>query len=101
MSALFRPLVQSLPIAFLFLAAAALPAARAQSLHPHLPVTDGQVLAIASSGNTVYLGGSFNHMGPASGSACAVDPVTGLPLGLPKILGAVNAIAPDGAGGWF
>ncbi len=64
--------------------------------------TNGTVLALAASGNTVYLGGTFSIVGPATGSGTVVSPVTAEPLGTsPEIAGTVNAVVSDGAGGWF
>src|SRR5580765_8528935 len=82
------------------LALAALPAA-SQTVRPDFPLTDGTVLAIAQVGNTVYIGGTFSYVGPASGACAPLDKDTGAPLALPKVSGTVNAALPDGAGGWF
>ena len=81
----------------------------AQALLGQIPVTNGglgdgsgKVSAIAKAGNTVYVGGNFDYIGPATGGAALLDPVTGAPSSaLPKIDGSVVAIAPDGAGGWY
>lgn len=64
-------------------------------------VTNGSVTAVATSGNTVYVGGNFTRVGPASGGAVPIDAATGEPLWLPKVAGYVNAAVPDGAGGWY
>src|SRR4051794_13177320 len=45
----------------------AAPAARAQSLLPDFPVTNGSVYTQALLGNTLYLGGDFTWIGRASG----------------------------------
>ena len=37
---------------------------------------NGEVRAIARAGNTLYMGGRFSHVGPVSGPAVALDPVT-------------------------
>ena len=67
------------------------------------PVTDGRVYAMALSGDTMYLGGDFTHVGARTGTFVSLDAVTGLrddtmvePTG-----GGVHAIAPDGDGGWY
>jgi hypothetical protein len=41
--------------------------ALAQNLRQDLYVTDGTVFTAATSGNTLYLGGSFNQVGPPTG----------------------------------
>jgi hypothetical protein len=64
--------------------------------------TDGPVLAILVTNNTVYLGGQFNYVGPDTGGASVVDAVTGnLRSGFPLINGPVYSAAPDGRGGWY
>jgi len=64
--------------------------------------TNGTVGAIAGSGNTVYIGGTFTIVGPPTGSATIVSPDTGEPLGpFPGAAGTVYAVAADGAGGWY
>jgi urease beta subunit len=71
--------------------------------------TDGQVLALATSGTTEYIGGNFSHVGPkdgfAAGKFVALDAATGEPHGvLAPISPSANnmfASAPDGSGGWF
>jgi hypothetical protein len=81
----------------------------AQALLSQIPVTNGglgdgsaYVSALAKAGNTVYVGGSFDYIGPATGSAALLDPTTGAPVvGFPKVDSSIDAIASDGAGGWF
>jgi hypothetical protein len=75
-------------------------AAHAQTVQD-LYVTDGPVYSVAREGNTIYLAGAFNRVGPSSGCAVPFDATTGLPLSLPKVVGEVLAVAPDGSGGWF
>lgn len=60
------------------------------------------VNAIARSGNTLYIGGSFATVGPPSGGGVPVDAQEGMPSGsYPKVAGEVATVISDGAGGWF
>jgi hypothetical protein len=69
---------------------------------PNIWGADGNVLSIARSGNTLYVGGSFSLVGENSGGGVPFDARTGEPSkGYPKVTGSVYAIAPDGSGGWY
>ena len=59
------------------------------------------VWSMARTGNTLYVGGDFDHFGFPSGSAVLVDSVTGSSLGFPKIDGTIYTVLPDDAGGWY
>jgi len=76
--------------------------ARSQVQQQSLWITNGSVSAIAPSAGTIYLGGNFTEVGPAVGSAVAIDTGTGV-VAQPylMVLGSVNAVAPDGSGGWY
>src|SRR6185295_17975577 len=64
-------------------------------------VVDGSVYATALQGNTLYIGGTFRHIGPVGG-ATLINGASGIPVGgFPRAHGYVNALAADGAGGWF
>lgn len=64
--------------------------------------TNGYVRAVALSGTTAYVGGSFDRVAANTGGFARVDPVQGAPApGSPPVLGAVLAAVPDGAGGWY
>ena len=77
--------------------------ARAQTLPDDaFYVTNGTVYASALSGNTLYIGGWFTHVGPATGGGVPIGTATAQPVGtFPKVTGNVMATASDGAGGWF
>jgi hypothetical protein len=77
--------------------------ALAQNLRQDLYVTDGTVFTAAASGNTLYLGGSFNQVGPPTGSGVPINGSTGQAASpFAKVAGgSVNAVISDGAGGWF
>jgi hypothetical protein len=63
---------------------------------------DGTVRAVAYSNNTLYIGGSFSQVGPVSGPAVALDPVTAVAkTPYPRVTGYVRAVEPDGSGGWY
>jgi hypothetical protein len=67
--------------------------------------TNGTVNTVVRTGNTIYLGGLFDYVGPSTG--CGVSLSTQMEhLGMMdapayKIDGDVNASVPDGAGGWY
>src|SRR5437867_1527497 len=76
----------------------------AQTVDPNLwgADPDGTVLAIARSGNTIYMGGTFTHVAPLTGAGVPFDASTGQPLAsFPKVAGYVYCAIPDGLGGWF
>jgi hypothetical protein len=73
----------------------------AQSIRKEVYVTDGWVSAVAEADNRVYIGGTFTHVGPATGSAVPIDMGTGKVVAIPEVSGTVYAIAADGLGGWY
>jgi hypothetical protein len=69
---------------------------------PKFWITDGPVNAILVTNNTVYIGGDFSYVGPQTGPVALFDQTTGQLVAAPaRINGAVNAVVPDGNGGWF
>lgn len=66
-----------------------------------MPIVDGTVNALALSGDSLFVGGTFTHMGAATGSAVPFDSTTGQPVWLPKVAGSVQAVASDSQGGWY
>src|SRR4051794_1224963 len=65
-------------------------------------VTNGPVYAAALSDTTLYIGGDFTTISPASGSLAALDSASGAhdPT-FPQFAGFVETIAADGDGGWY
>lgn len=74
---------------------------RAQTIRTDLYATNGTVNAVVASGTSIYIGGSFSQVGPATGGAAPIDISTGALLGFPRVNGTVLALASDGAGGWY
>jgi outer membrane protein assembly factor BamB len=78
--------------------------ASAQSAQPieGFWVPNGAVRAIEADGaGRVYLGGTFDTVGPYTGTSVRLDPATAA-LSLSSLSdGTVYAVAPDGAGGWY
>ena len=90
------------------LAALLAPIASAQVIQDEFWNPNGTVVAIAASGNSIYIGGSFTSVGPPSGGGVPLSAATGTPSGpYPKVgvgptnVGNVWAVASDGAGGWY
>lgn len=68
-------------------------------------VTNGPVYALAQSGTTLYLGGSFSQIGPRTGPAVTFSGGASTPdTNFPQVSGGeatVEAAISDGAGGWY
>src|SRR5947207_2244425 len=78
--------------------------ARAQVVRQDFYVTNqgGSVNAAVLSGNTLYIGGEFEYVGPATGGGVPLDLASGAPTGVySRVTGTVSAVVPDGAGGWY
>ncbi len=90
-----------LALAILMLALRGAPAA-AESLDEHLWGTNGTVTSILRSGNTLYVAGTFEAVGPCTGGGVVVSSSDGAPRpGYPRVAGRVGAVVPDGLGGWY
>ena len=64
--------------------------AEAQIIREDLYVTNGGVSAAVPSGNTLYIGGDFTEVGPATGGWVPIDSTTGAPVsGFPKVAGYI------------
>ena len=65
-------------------------------------ITDGWVNSVITNGNTIYIGGIFSQMGPATGGFVAIDTSKGIyDPQFPKVAGDIYAVVSDGAGGWY
>ena len=64
---------------------------------------DGEVRTIAQVGSRVVIGGTFTKVGPVTRGAVGVVNTAGKTFqpGFPDVVGAVSAVASDGAGGWY
>ena len=67
-------------------------------------VTNGLVSTILRVGQTIYIGGTFDRVGPPTGPGVELALDGSQNSGLPEITGgdgSVQCVASDGAGGWF
>lgn len=66
------------------------------------PATNASVGAIARAGDRIVVGGAFSHIGARTGPLARIDASDGsLRARLPDVAGAVETMAPDGAGGVY
>jgi hypothetical protein len=80
-------------------AAAALPSTPDRTF-----VTNGLVEAVVRAGDTIYIGGRFDRVGPRTGPAVELGLDGSQHAGLPEVTGgggSVQAVVPDGTGGWY
>jgi len=101
---LFRTTIRTALGVALALAAVAAPAhADLSSAADPSWVTNGEVKAATRIGDTVYVGGKFDYVGPFTGNGVVLDTGTGVrQSGWPTVEGGqVLAAVPDGSGGWF
>src|SRR5262249_2868036 len=71
-------------------------------VRPNQWVTNGPVKAMYATSDTLYLGGNFTEVGPATGGFVGLDPTSGAQdVTLPVINGDADAIVSDGSGGWY
>ena len=117
-SGLFNPrALRAFTLCFLGgLLAALLPGNARGSLVDSVPertdVTNGPVQAIVRSGDTIYIGGRFDRVGPRTGPGVELALDGSQNPGLPEISGAgpsliggsgggLSAVVADGSGGWY
>ncbi len=93
-------------IAGLFLLAAAPTVSAQTDVFPNLWITDARVEGMAILGDTVFVGGRFDYVGPPTGQLAVLDRTTGeADLSQPRFsaLGTSGILVtlPDGAGGYY
>lgn len=77
-------------------------ATSAQVPDTSLWVANGDIWAATRIGNTLYVGGSFSRIAPATGCAVPFDAGTAQPQQpFVRVPGNVNVVVSDGAGGWY
>ena len=75
---------------------------QAQTVDENLWATNGPVDAIVRSDNTIFVGGGFTRVGPATGCGAAIDINTGTHNpAFAKVNGEIRAVVSDGSGGWY
>lgn len=62
---------------------------------------DGNVNALARTGNTVYLGGDFRYLGPRTPGLAKLSAAGTPDTAFPAVNGSVRVVVPDGSGGWY
>ena len=80
------------------------PAGRANAAAPPSAFwqANGEVEALALSGNTLYIGGDFSQLSPRTGPLVAFSATNGQLVRFPTIgEGVVESVVDDGRGGWF
>ena len=76
--------------------------ANAEFVDPTFPVTDYFVQCLSVNGSRLYAGGGIQNVFPNTGGFAAISASSGtLCGGWPRVDGAVLALEPDSAGGWF
>ena len=96
---LVRPFLISIAITSAFIPASPAPA---QEIDPNLWQPNGPVYAILATDSRIFVGGSFNYIGPATQGAAFLKKTDGriaLPIGF--VDGDIYSIVSDGAGGWY
>ena len=84
------------------LAAGAPAVSLAEIVRDQLWVTDGEVRAVAYKDNKIFIGGAFSKVGPMTGGFATFDAADGSSVPpFVGVAGTVNAIIPDGAGGYY
>ncbi len=107
-----KKLIFVLPISLLLTLNWAMADGNLSSVPDRAVVTNGPVQAIVRAGDTIYIGGQFNRVGPRTGPGVEVALDGTQNSGLPEIAGAgpsslsgsgggLNAVAADGSGGWY
>jgi len=82
--------------------AQAVPSSLSYTPNPTYWGTNGRVMQIVKAGNKVFLGGSFDYIGPQTGYGVGVDQSVGKMLvGAPVVNGTVYAAVANGTGGWY
>jgi hypothetical protein len=78
------------------------PAVAQDVFDDHLWISNKRVQAMERVGDTLYIGGNFTYVGPATGPGASFDAAAGeMKSNLLPVLGYVEVIKPDGDGGWF
>src|SRR5262245_24085734 len=76
--------------------------APAQIVDTTLWVTNGPVSVVVRDGSTIYIGGAFTLVGPATGGGVPLSVATGAIVPqFPKVTGFVHKAVADGSGGWY
>jgi hypothetical protein len=69
---------------------------------PNVPPALGDWAVMTRVGNTLYLGGAFDYIGPPTGSLAIVDAADATQINTTaRLLKAMLSVVADGAGGWF
>ena len=75
---------------------------RTSTIFDSLPSPNGEIYAINKQGNNLFVAGDFTAFATPTGNAAMVDSGSGMAnLKLPRIIGTINTIVPDGMGGWY
>jgi hypothetical protein len=74
----------------------------ATSVRGELWVTNGRVSSVAVADSTLYIGGNFTEVSPATGSFVGLAASDGSrDLAVPSVGARITAAAPDSQGGWY